>query len=227
MTGQAQVWVHDASLEYQKTYRYRVQLVLLSPLYGHMVDTDPAEDAKKPTVETPWSDWSDRVKPPPQTDVFLTGQQMKKVTMTVFSRCQGQRVSNSFDVGPGDKIGEKYHDKVVKTIDVDVPDLGNPGKTIKKPCSFFTGYTLIDINWDRTVFLKGIAIKTVEVVLADEQGNLVIHNLALDTASTELKELQAETAKVAPVVVPRPHPTTKPVHGPSPVRPPPGTPPPH
>ena len=116
---------------------------------------------------------------------------------------------------------------LVKTIDVDVPDLGNPGKTIKKPCSFFTGYTLIDINWDRTVFLKGIAIKTVEVVLADEQGNLVIHNLALDTASTELKELQAETAKVAPVVVPRPHPTTKPVHGPSPVRPPPGTPPPH
>ncbi len=219
--GKVQVWVHDASLEYQKTYRYRAQLVLLSPVYGQMEEVIPPEDAKKEAVDTPWSDWSEPVKPPPQADVFLTGQQMKKVTMTVFSRCQGQRVSNSFDVGPGDRIGEKYHDKVVKTIDVDVPDLQNPGKTIKKPCSFFTGDTLIDIDWDRTVFLKGIAIKTVEVVLMDEQGNLVIHNLALDTASKEFKDLQAETTKVAPVVVPKPRPTTKPVRVPGPVRTPP------
>jgi hypothetical protein len=210
--GKAQVWVHDASLEYLKTYRYRAQLALLSPLYGHMGEVDPAEDAKKQNLDTPWSDWSDPVKPPPQADLFLTGyaQQMKKVTVTVFSRCQGQRVSHTFDVRVGDRIGEKVGDKIVKTIDVDVPDLQNPGKTVRKPCNFFTGYTLIDIDWDRTVIQNGLAVKTVEVVLMDEQGNLVIRNMALDTASSEYKALQAETAQmVKPPVVPvKPHTTT-------------------
>ena len=210
--GKAQVWVHDASLEYLKTYRYRAQLVLLSPLYGHFGEVEPAEDARKQTLDTPWSDWSDPVKPPPQADLFLTGyaQQMKKVTVTVFSRCQGQRVSHTFDVRVGDRIGEKVGDKIVKTIDVDVPDLQNPGKTVRKPCNFFTGYTVIDIDWDRTVIQNGIAVKTVEAVLMDEQGNLAIRNMALDTASSEYKALQAETAQmVKPPVVPvRPHTST-------------------
>lgn len=203
--GKVQVWVHDPSLEYLKTYRYRAQVVLLSPLYGHTGEVEPAEDAKKQTLDSPWSDWSDPVKPPPQADLFLTGyaQQMKKVTVTVFSHCQGQRVSHTFDVRVGDRIGEKVGDKIVKTIDVDVPDLQNPGKTVRKPCNFFTGYTLIDIDWDRTVIQNGLAVKTVEVVLMDEQGNLVIRNMALDTVSSEYKALQAETAQmVKPPVVP-------------------------
>jgi hypothetical protein len=221
--GKIQVWGHDASLEYLKTYRYRAQVVLLNPLYTYLGEVLSAEDALKPTVESPWSDWSDPVKPPPQADLFLTGsaQQMKNVTVTVFSRCQGQRVSHPFDVKVGDRIGEKVGDKIVKTIDVDVPDLKNPGKTIKKPCNFFTGYTMIDINWDRTVFQNGVPMKTVEIVLMDDLGNLVVRNKALDGYSSEYKALQAETETVQTVRPPpikkEKEPTTKP-HRTSPVR---------
>jgi hypothetical protein len=64
------------------------------------------------------------------------------------------------------------------------------------------------------VVQNGLAVKTVEVVLMDEQGNLVIRNMALDTASSEYKALQAETAQVVkpPVapVKPRTISTTRP-----------------
>ena len=228
--GKIQLWAHDASLEYLKTYRYRAQVVFLSPLYSYLGEVVSPDDAKKSTVESPWSDWSNPIKPPPQADLFLTGsaQQMKNVTVTVFSRCQGHRVSHPFDIKVGDRIGEKVGDKIVKTIDVDVPDLQNPGKMIKKPCNFFTGYTLIDINWDRAVFQNGVPMKTVEIVLMDELGNLVIRNKALDAASSEYKALQAETESLQavkpPVVVPiKTHSTTRP-HVPSGVRPPTGRP---
>lgn len=57
------VWVHDFAAEPGKTYRYRMRVVVNNPLYAkeQYLSGDQREAASSPTLEGPWSAWSDVV----------------------------------------------------------------------------------------------------------------------------------------------------------------------
>lgn len=198
--GKLQVWLHDDSLESLKLYRYRLRLVMLSPLFTQSAAVDPAEDAKRMLIETPWSDWSDPVAAPRETSMFVTGssEQQKMVGITVFARCQGQRVKHSFNVRVGEKIGQE--------ADVEVADLNQPANKVRMKVNFATGATLIAVEWNRSIVRNTIKMQTAEIIYLDEQGKLQSRLMEIDRDSKEFKDLEAEVRRPVAqrVTVPKP-----------------------
>ncbi|MBL7133716.1 MAG: hypothetical protein ISS78_06430 [Phycisphaerae bacterium] len=159
------IWFHDDGLASRKSYRYRTQLLMLNPLLTQdkLVDPKKLQDARIAALATPWSPWSEPVCIPKTTSFLLTGSSPGSsppyVTVTVFARALGKRVSKRFKVSPGQPIGG--------------PD---------KVADFTTGEIVVDLNFKREVYRGPVRTETPEMLYLDDNGLLRSRIYAVDRA---------------------------------------------
>lgn len=161
-------WFHDDGLASRKSYRYRAQLLMLNPLLTQdkLVDPKKPQDARMAALATPWSPWSEPVCVPKTTTFLLTGSSPKSsppyVTVTVFARALGKRVSKRFKVSPGQPIGG--------------PD---------KAADFTTGAIVVDLNFKREFYSGPVRTETPEMLYLDDNGVLRSRIYAVDRAKLD------------------------------------------
>jgi hypothetical protein len=189
--GKVLVEYHTNSLQSGKTYRFRVQLIVVNPLTSLQPDTkkDDAKkvtdvkDTKVATIALPLSEWSDPVSIPKATHFFVTGgsDSVNEVNVVVFSQCLGQRVKKAYSLKVGQMIGTK----------AELVDVINPmenAKKLKTQADFSTGATALSFDFNKRAFSK----TGVEMVYLDDQGCLKSRVAALDDGSEPYKQLGAE-----------------------------------
>ena len=137
------LWLHDESAAYNKVYRYRVRMVLLNPLLGVEKLAKTKSDAAQAKVYSPWSEWSDRVVVPRQTEAFLVGASagMNEVTFRVFTRSLGQTVEERFSGHLGEVIGTNREKNVVSPLP--------PNEPVKQKVDFSTGLVVLAVDWKK------------------------------------------------------------------------------
>lgn len=103
------LWAHDITTRPGETYRYRVTVELLNPLF-HINDVQReqyTEYFNKLSLRSEPGPWSEAVRVDPELYYFLTDQDAarRQVTVDVFRIFNGVWMRRSFDVRPGDAIG--------------------------------------------------------------------------------------------------------------------------
>ncbi len=108
-----QVWAHDLSIEPGKTYRYRVVVSVLNPLYRQkrVADAQRAENYDQIALgpdeqELAASPWSEPVKVDSRHYFFMVKGSTQNARVEVWRVYNGQWVKDQFDVRPGDPIGQ-------------------------------------------------------------------------------------------------------------------------
>lgn len=191
--GTVLVWFHDISLASMKEYRYRVRLILVSPLLARDGYVKDPNDARVVAIVTPFSQWSTPTRAPRDTEMFLTGSsggpsETPMVVVNVFARHLGQSIKRSFPVKHGDPIGKRT---MVQFID------RNSRTEKSAEIDFSTGAIAVDFDFKKVV-PKGLIFKeTVEMLYLDETGQLrstvTIHDMDRTTQEYErFKSLQME-----------------------------------
>jgi len=192
-SGQVLVWFHDNSLEPMEVYRYRLRLRFLNPLYTFDKEVvDPQKDSRIVAVETPFSEWSDKVFIPTTTEFFVYGgfERRGRARVRIYAQRLGQRVEESFDVTAGEQIGERQEEKVIDPL---------TGQQAEREVPFDTGALAVDCRFDREVYAGNGRVKpTVELVYLDRDGELKSSIEYLDKDSQRLEELEEETEQAAP-----------------------------
>ncbi len=192
-SGSILLWIHDNSLEPMKAYRYRLQLSLVSPLFTYDREVKNIEDATTPTIESPWSEWSDTVFIPNTNEFHLSGQipDVRKVSIRVYGQALGQRLRKTFQVALGEKIGQRRSSKVVDLI---------TGQRVTREVNFDTGAYAVGFDFNKEVYLNNLPRpqKTAEVIFLDAKGQLRSKLFALDNDSDRQKQLVKQTKDSAP-----------------------------
>ena len=189
--GKLLIWFHDNSLEPMKVYRYRVQLVLLNPLYTYDREVKDAQtDSREVSILTPFSEWSDMVFVPTTTEFLVVGGGMNTVTIRVFAQRLGQRIGRSFTIWQGQEIGDRRDHKVINP---------STGQQERRQVPFNTGAVAVDFDFDKQIPVDGRNVtSTIELVYLDKDGQLKSSIQNLDHNSERRKELIKETKQAAP-----------------------------
>jgi len=197
--GIFEVWLHDTTPELGRQYRYRLRLVVVSPLLGRPGVVKDKADADKLSVATPWSEWSEPVGVQKSPEFFLTGSMsmMDRVAVTVFKEKWGQQISERFNVGRGQRIRKKvsrklmYYDGTEKPVEID----------------FDTGAWAVDFAFKVPVPRSGgIFSSDTELIYIDAKGGLNRRSLQDDQNSQRFKTLTDRVEMKAKVVAARPWP---------------------
>lgn len=190
-SGKVQVWLHDASCQVGKTYRYRLTLKLFNPLFGQgdsLPLANPA-DAGPLTLSTT-SDWSGPVTATPEIHFFLAGssKENQDVHFEVYRQRLGQWLVQRAGVKCGDGFGNAENRKIF--------DQSQQNQLVEKDVDFNTGYTMVDCDFDHPATSGGLAETTTLVTLMGPDGRLVVRDLASDKKSALHRDL-LEKAKQA------------------------------
>ncbi len=109
-----QVWTHDLTAEPGAEYRYRLRYGVNNPLYGRersLGSDDEAlmAEAKKPVVQSPWSEWSESMQVADDMYYFVTsardrgqlGQGAASATAEVYQMFYGYYRGRTMTLEPG------------------------------------------------------------------------------------------------------------------------------
>ncbi|RJP39130.1 MAG: hypothetical protein C4547_03725 [Phycisphaerales bacterium] len=214
------VWTHDAWLESVKggrTYQYRMRMVLLNPYAGQPKQLKDPQDATAWFVEGPWSEPSDPITIKPETQFFVkSASGSRGVSFDVFKWYRGVWVNGSFTCQRWDEVGGDSRARV--------PDEANPTPLI----DFRTGFTVVDIDFDRQIRPReragrdGVQFdapeETVTVTLMDASGELIERVPEVDKLDPAYAELRKNVYRPPPKpredlpkpVGPKPRPGPKP-----------------
>lgn len=190
--GTVLLWSHDTTIEPLKTYQYRVRLVLVNPLITFIEDVVDEKDAGVAVVRTQFSRWSNPVNVPQETEFFVTGheQSMEIVYAQVFTRRQGQVVSERFKIKEGEAIGE------TKTVRVTDPASGAKESL---PVDFTTGAVAVRFDFDKKILKGSVPRSTVEMVYLSENGELRTRVRSVDEDSERYRQLKEEADRAKAV----------------------------
>jgi len=170
-------WIHDINVEPGKTYRYRVRVEIMNPIWGEQgVCRDPKlQDHPVLPVDTAkaeWSGWSEPVAIRPRRFFFVTagpvlfqGKITSNVVRTdifVYQKGLLHRKSN-VQSWPGDVVGAR---DAAAGVD------------------FATGWTLADVRAVRN------ASNEWRVTFVDDSGRVMERSLREDLNSSEYKSLR-------------------------------------
>lgn len=194
-------WAHASDLEYNKNYRIRFRIVFVNPLLTYASDVNPKykegdpipADAKTPTVQTAWSEWSDPMQVREQLDFFVTGENAnrKQLTVTIFAKKFGQRIQCTVrEVVPGRAIRGSEQVEVLNPLTGEVHRVGVDLPTF----AFDTGAVAVDCRFDGRVFTEGGSEKRgiAELTLADRDGKLHKRLIYVDRNSADYRRLKEE-----------------------------------
>lgn len=165
--GQILLWWHEANLKPEHVYRYRVRAVLINPLLARddVVAKDNLDDARIPTLTTPWSEWSDPTSVARAVEFFVLGRAgTRQITVAVFGYALGGWVLRRFTVAPGEPIGEVLDREVMNPI---------VGQKVLRAVDFSTGAVAVAFEV-RSPYLRanGVLAKDVRMLYLDAGGEL-------------------------------------------------------
>lgn len=161
--GKLLVWFHDSTLQAGKSYRYRLRLVLANPLLTYTQDVSKPADAAVATVRTPWSDWSDEVCEPRETEFFIVGSDGDRARVKVYVRSMGQRVAHTFYLTQGQAIGGVTSKNILNPIS---------GKLVARDVDFSTGMVAVEVNTAKSIQRGPTTRTTTEILYLDDKGQL-------------------------------------------------------
>ncbi|MEM6392715.1 MAG: hypothetical protein AAF797_08100 [Planctomycetota bacterium] len=172
--GSILVWGHDLTARPGQTYRYKLIVNAVNPLFGfarlppEQLDMSRTQPAVGPGEELlANAPWSDPVKVEPMLEFFVTGGRAgQPATVEVFRRHDGRWHTETFQPAPGDLIGAA---DVNGQINMD------------------TGAVVVDILTERDE--QNTEINS--LLLVDQAGNMQVRNINADRSSDRRKELKA------------------------------------
>lgn len=197
--GAMLVWFHDVSLKSGSTYRYRLRLILLNPLYTRTADVKKGseKDATIARIPTPWSAWSNGKRVASLTQFYVSGHtstaEGKKINVEVFSHSLGQRVVKRFTVRKGEVIGQQARVEVTDPIDNTV---------VAKTVDFATGAIAVSFDFRRRIY-KGKnldAAYTTAMLYLDDNGRLKVRTGYDDARDKEYARLSEQAERTAKAV---------------------------
>ena len=184
--GQVVVYFHDASLKSRTTYQFRFQLEVYNPLYmwTNELKKEDADFAKKKTLLTPFSEWSDPVSVVQPIEFFMTGsnETENRVKVAVFAHHLGQYIKQDFNLSEGRPIGE------LRKVELNNPAKGSKEK---REVDFTSGAVAIEFRFNVPYVRKNLAQQTVQMVYLDQDGQIKTRLLAIDRDSPRKKQLDA------------------------------------
>ena len=178
--GKLLVWFHDSSLQASRLYRYRIRLVLANPLLTYTQDVAKPADATVPVVRTPWSEWSDEVSVPRETEFFIVGSGGDRARVKIYVRSLGQRVSQTFDVAQGQSIGYLVRKNVNNPV---------TNKLMPRDVDFSTGVVAVEVNTAKSIQRGPVTRSTTEILYLDDKGQLK-RCISIDDMDKESPEYQ-------------------------------------
>ena len=152
---------------------------------------DHKADAKVLSVHTPWSDWSTGMSVQREMEFFVSGAMTnkKELTVTVFTKCLGQRVKAPFKVVEGGTIGGE--------AEVKVTNLSSNELETRK-VKFHTGAIAVQFDFKKKVITAaGISRATAEMIFLDVDGNLRSRIEYFDKKDNLFNSLKDEADKTA------------------------------
>lgn len=112
------VWAADVTMQPGKTYRYKVLVAVINPLYAvpHLEKDQLAANLTRAAIlpsakEIENMPWGEPIRIEPRTRFFFTSGNEVSGKTTVYRRVNGIYMSHTFDVSPGDPIGGKFTTK--------------------------------------------------------------------------------------------------------------------
>ncbi|QQE11469.1 hypothetical protein JD969_18545 [Planctomycetota bacterium] len=122
------VWAHDITIQPGKTYRYRVIVSVLNPLFSqHRVSADQkaANNYKLALIpseeERVAGEWTEAVTPDPQSYFFLVGNSASSARVEVWALNRGKWLRKEFTFEPGDEIGGIIEDDSDGRDKIEIP----------------------------------------------------------------------------------------------------------
>lgn len=197
--GALVVWFHDVSLKSGRTYRYRLRVMVLNPLYTRTADVKEGseKDATIAMIATPWSPWSEGKRVASLTQFYVSGHTStasgKKINVEVFSHSLGQRVVKRFTVRKGEVIGQEARVEVTDPIDNTV---------VTRNVDFATGAIAVSFDFRRRIY-KGKnfdAAYTTAMLYLDDNGRLKVRTRRDDARDKEYAKLREEAKRTAEAV---------------------------
>jgi hypothetical protein len=177
------VWAADPTMRPGKTYRYKLLVATINPLYAvprleeQQLQENQARAAIFPTqAEIEAMDWIGPITTEPRARFFFTSGGENRAKVDVYRRHDGQLYSEDFDVSPGDPIGGTVTIK-------DKQDLVPPFDV-----NMGVGAILVDIEARRTLSGKTDYV----MIYMDEDGNLHERAQSDDTNHPDKRELDRE-----------------------------------
>ncbi|MFP4104879.1 MAG: hypothetical protein ACLFVU_02220 [Phycisphaerae bacterium] len=181
--GKVLFWAMHTDVKSGKQYRYRMRLVFINPLLGQMRIAQTAEDARKVTVRSPWSDWSNATAVPKMIEFFVTGRNPagNQVAVSVFTRRLGQWIRQRFLVRAGESIGEQAQVEVFNPV---------LGKVVPMEVDFSTGATAVEFDFlKKYVTENQIARESVEMIYLTGDSELETRIKDVDEQSERYRRL--------------------------------------
>jgi hypothetical protein len=168
-----QVWAYDDTAVPGKTYRYRIKIKLKNPIFHTFGLAAKGKEtlADQFTIESEWSAWKE-VTAPRTTEFFFAtsrrpigGKTVTQVVADVFKHEKGEWSKETFVLAPGDAVGG-----------------------LKGTVDYSTGNTIVDFRLDTRE-------KDVQILIADESGNVEPRSLESDANDPWYKTLQEKVAR--------------------------------
>ena len=177
------VYNHDMRVEPGKTYRYRLRVRVLNPLFAkrRLGKEQRQGIGRKFLLTSDWSDWSDPIEISGlKRFLFAKASTTSRQTEIHVRRFTlGQTHSEVFKVRPGDEIGGVAPKQVIWA-----------GQERKIPVDFSTGAILVDLNPRFRILKGGRASKTIAFVYLIN-GRLKLRRL--DQDQQKLEQLESES----------------------------------
>ncbi len=177
------VWAADPSMRPGKTYRYKLLVSVINPLYAvprlaaDQLDENKSRAALLPTEdEIEAMSWIGPIKVEPKSRFFYTAGRESSASIDIYRRYNGKLVYQDFDGSPGDIIGS------VKEVEDEF------GQVEKVDMS--VGAILVDIERHRDPLSTGSTVNS--MIFMDAEGNIHERIESLDKSSPERKELSDE-----------------------------------
>lgn len=177
------VWAADPTMRPGKTYRYKLLVAAINPLYAvprlekQQLEENQSRAAIFPSkAEIDKMQWIGPITVEPRARFFFTSGSDSRAKVDIYRRYNGQLYSEDFDVSPGDPIGGKV---TIKNKNNLVPPFDvNMG----------VGAILVDIEARRTLSGKTDYV----MIFMDEQGNLFERAQSDDTNHPDKRDLDRQ-----------------------------------
>lgn len=172
------VYTADVTAEYGKTYRYKLAVAVINPLYGvpSLAPTQQEQNKNKaalaPSEEViDATEWTEPVVVPPKYEYFFVGGGESRSRLEVWTIYNGLRIRQEFEVSSGDLIGGE----VVRVV----PGMG------EVTIDMSVGAIVVDV--ERRQDISGRTVYA--LIYIDEQGQLHERLQSIDQSNPRRREL--------------------------------------
>jgi hypothetical protein len=176
------VWAADPTMEPGKTYRYKLLVAVINPLYAvPRLASDQLEENQQRAAIWPTEEeidameWMGPIQVEPEYRFFFTGGGQSKADIDIYRRHKGVLRVQEFDGAPGDTIGTTM-EVTDEFGQVEEIDMG-------------LGAILVDVQIRRDALSNSTVY---QMTYMDENGEIFERNHSLDKNSPVRKELRDE-----------------------------------